>query len=306
MSKTLIGIAAAAALAGTPALAADMPLKAPPPPAAVFSWTGFYVGGNIGYSWGDAHDDFSASVPFSGATSTACTPVGPVVCAAASDSNHLDGAIGGLQAGYNWQYERYLAGIESDFQFSGQRQRGSNTVTAYSQVGGIGAAGPFNPDTVTYNNSDSLNWLGTLRGRLGITTDRWLVYGTGGLAYGEVKVVGSAGATGVPITGSVGSCVTASGCPSQPFGAWSNSQIPVGWTAGFGVERVLGDDHWSVKLEYLYVDLGSVHTTFATQALCFGNGNVGGAGCGNLSPGSGTFSTRVIDNIVRLGANYRF
>jgi outer membrane immunogenic protein len=306
MSKTLIGIVAAAAMAGTPALAADMPLKAPPPPAAVFSWTGFYVGGNVGYSWGSARDDFNASVPFSGPGSTACTPIGSVVCAAASDSNRLDGAIGGLQAGYNWQYERYLAGIESDFQISGQRQRGSNTVTAYSLVTGGGGAGPFNPDTVTYNNSDSLNWLGTLRGRLGVTTDRWLVYGTGGLAYGEVKIAGTTAATGIPIGGDITTCLTASGCPFQPLGAWNNSQIPVGWTAGFGLERVLADDHWSVKLEYLYVDLGTVHTTFATQTLCLGNGNVGGAGCGTVSPSSGTISTRVIDNIVRLGANYRF
>jgi outer membrane immunogenic protein len=306
MRKAAIGIVAVAAVIATPVLAADMAVKAPPPPAAVFSWTGFYVGGNVGYSWGRARDDFSASVPFSGIAPTACTPVGAVVCAAASDSNALDGAIGGVQAGYNWQNGRYLAGIESDFQISGERQRGSNTVTAYSLITGSSGAGPFNPDAITYNNSDRLNWLGTLRGRLGITTDRWLVYGTGGLAYGEVKVVGSAAATGVPIGSLPFSCISASGCPFQPFGAWSNSQIPVGWTAGFGVERVLGDYHWSVKLEYLYVDLGSVHTTFATQALCFGNGNTGGAGCGNLLPSSGTISTRVIDNIVRLGANYRF
>jgi outer membrane immunogenic protein len=60
MKKLAIAIAAIA-LIGTPAFAADMPLKAPPPaPAPVYNWTGFYVGGNVGYSWGKADTDFSA------------------------------------------------------------------------------------------------------------------------------------------------------------------------------------------------------------------------------------------------------
>ena len=297
---------AAPVAAGTwtanPALAGAMAAayKAPPAAAPIFSWTGFYGGANVGYSFGTANDAFNAFVLEP--VFPPCSPIagGGSFCPAGGDSSAMKGAIGGLQAGYDYQFGRYLAGIETDIEISGQK--GSDSLA-------LGFPNPpfVTPVVLAASNAENLEWLGTLRGRLGITSDRWLAYGTGGLAYGEVKLNGSAAVTGAPVSGNIGSCVPA-GCPFQPFAAWTNSQTRVGWTAGLGVERVIGNnDHWSVKVEYLYVDLGRVSTNFATLPMRPGSLDVGvGGQTIAIGPGSGTISTHVTDNIVRVGANYRF
>jgi outer membrane immunogenic protein len=124
MRRFLLAGAVLAALPASAAMAADMRVKAPvlkaPPPVAVFSWTGFYVGANIGYSWGRSRNDWNAAAPFFDG-STVCGPAGDALCISGSDSNKLRGAIGGLQAGYNWQAGNYVVGLETDFQLSGQR-----------------------------------------------------------------------------------------------------------------------------------------------------------------------------------------
>src|ERR1700724_2208142 len=98
MKRIVIGIAAIASLLTTSAFAADlaprMYTKAPPPPVAVvYDWTGFYIGGNIGYSWGRSSD-----------TSTLTNGAGTVLFASADRSN-LNGVVGGGQIGYNWQLQ---------------------------------------------------------------------------------------------------------------------------------------------------------------------------------------------------------
>ena len=197
-------------------------------PAAVFSWTGFYVGGNVGYGWADT------SVPgFAG-------------------TERLSGVIGGAQAGYNWQTGNWVVGLETDFQYSGQQHK---TVTVAGAV--------------TMEQTDKLSWLGTTRVRAGFAADRWYFYGTGGVAYGEGKVSGSATALGV----------------SVPFGG---SGSKVGWTAGAGVEAALGRN-WSWKTEYLYADLGTVSIAVTAGGVPVGTGTV-----------------KVHDQIVRTGVNYRF
>lgn len=300
------GSFALATLMAGPAMAADMPVKAPvykaPPPVAVHSWTGFYVGGNVGYSWGRSSNDWNFFAPMAaGGAPTICPPNGLAFCASSSDSNKLIGAIGGFQAGHNWQIKNFLAGVETDVQISGQK--GSNFFTAPVPTGVTSGGVPI-IGIVTANYSEKLQWLGTLRGRAGVTFDRWLVYGTGGLAYGEVKVEGAAATTGTPQGGGTAICIP-NGCPFQPFGNWSNTRTKAGWTAGAGIEGALANN-WTVKLEYLYVDLGNVDTTFATLPGCYGNGIPGGASCTGIAAGIGTIHTRVTDNIVRVGLNYRF
>ena len=113
MKKLLIVGTALAALAGNPAVAADMALKAPPPPP-VWSWTGWYVGGNVGYSWGRDNGPVTFSDPV----------IGPLY--SVNNNTRLDGVIGGLQIGHNWQIQNWVYGLEADIQGSGQR--GSSTI----------------------------------------------------------------------------------------------------------------------------------------------------------------------------------
>jgi opacity protein-like surface antigen len=181
---TVLAFVALVALSA-PSFAADRPVpvyKAPPPPV-VYGWTGFYVGANIGYSWGRASSNWDIFAPFVLGGPCSAPPASGALCSAGSDSNRLNGAIGGLQAGYNWQNGNFLAGLETDIQWSGQKGNGLFTSTFLTAAAGVNGV-------VAIDQSVKLQWLGTLRGRTGITFDRWLVYGTGGLAYGAVKVEG--------------------------------------------------------------------------------------------------------------------
>jgi outer membrane immunogenic protein len=293
MRKAAIGIVAVAAMIGTPVLAADMPLKAPPPPPApVFSWTGFYVGGNLGYSWGSADNNwnFFATNPGAGALAATCRPAGAALCAVASDSARLNGALGGAQIGYNWQIGTYLAGIEADFDGSGQR--GSDT---------FGAAFPFLPTlggTITTSYSEALDWFGTVRARAGyVLADRWLIYATGGLAYGHVTTNGTASSPGFTIPSSALAC-SGGICP---VANWSTGTTKAGWAAGAGIEGAIVGN-WSWRVEYLHIDLGNVNMSFATLPGCFG----GTAACGPAAAGTGSVSSHVTDDIVRVGVDYRF
>src|SRR5262245_48467539 len=123
MRKLFLASAVLLAMPATAATAADLRTKAPvlkaPPPVAVFSWSGFYVGANIGYSWGRARNDWDVFVPALTVVDQTVCP--PALCASGSDSNKLNGAIGGLQAGYNWQMANVLVGLEADIQASGQK-----------------------------------------------------------------------------------------------------------------------------------------------------------------------------------------
>jgi len=287
MNKIAIGLIAIVALIGTPALAADMAVKAPSAPQApVYSWTGWYVGGNVGYGWGSANDNISFLQSQAGGGGGGGPPFAGF---AASDRNRTNGVIGGVQAGYNWQFQNYLAGFEADIQGSGQK--GSMT---YSSTIIDSAAGP-NAATVTA--TDKIEWFGTVRARVGVTSDRWLVYGTGGLAYGEVKINGNvlpAASLPFPLI------------PTPGALAWNGSTTRAGWTLGAGVENALMSSDWTWKIEYLYIDLGK---TSANVSGGVGNcyGPVGGPCNGPLgTPAFGSVTSRITDNIIRLGLNYKF
>ena len=167
-----VAAAAATAIAGT-ASAADI-RQAPPPmvkapvyAAPPFSWTGFYIGGNIGYGWGDASGTMTVG-PFSG----------PI-------SGSGSGVLGGVQAGYNWQMGAFVVGVETDFQGTGADGTMRGTLA---------------PGAVPVTGTTETPWFGTIRGRLGYAADRWLFYVTGGGAYSENKVSGTRGA--VPFSAS--------------------------------------------------------------------------------------------------------
>jgi outer membrane immunogenic protein len=224
ISKVLIALAAIAV--STPVVAADMrmPVKAPPPIAAVFSWTGFYIGGNVGYGWGD-----SSTSTFLDPTSSWAieTPLFRSQFTALSDQTlNPAGVLGGLQLGYNWQFGQWVFGLEADIQATDLQES-------------ISVTGPNPPTARTFSESIRNNWFATFRPRLGLAFDRTLLYITGGLAVGDVE----------------GSWSVASTNGYAKAGSFNDTRV--GWTAGGGVEHAFLPN-WTVKLEYLYTDLGDV------------------------------------------------
>jgi outer membrane immunogenic protein len=300
--RLLLIAAALVALLTAPARAADLPLKAPLlPPVVPYNWTGFYAGGNIGYSFGDANNIwtlFAAGANLA-ATSGVCRPAGSALCATGGDSNRLNGVVGGIEAGYNWQIVNYLLGVEADFQGSGQRGSGSPALT-FPLNGTPGG-------TITTAYSESLAWFGTVRARAGyVIAGRWLLYGTGGLAYGGVTSSGSAssaGIAGVPavVALGAGACSVPVGAAICPVANWSDSAVHVGWALGAGAEGAIFGN-WTWRVEYLHIDLGNANLGFGTLPGCFGTG----VACGPVAAGTGNINSHITDDIVRAGFTYRF
>jgi outer membrane immunogenic protein len=303
--KTLALAVTLFATVNTNALAADMAVKAPPAPVPVYSWAGFYVGGNIGYSWGEARNDWNVFAPGLGGNTTTCAIAGTAMCISGSDAARLEGIIGGLQAGYNWTSGKYLVGIEGDIQYSGQK-RDQNFNGTYLPTAVM--LGNVVPGSFTSSYSESLQWLGTLRGRLGYVNDRWMVFATGGVAVGQVKTSGSNAVIGI-IGNQTGCTPVNQVAESCPFGAFNSSETKVGWALGAGAEGFISGN-WTWKVEYLHVDLGKSGASFATPAGCFGGtiaaGGGAGAFCSLYGAGRGSISNRITDEIVRVGINYHF
>jgi outer membrane immunogenic protein len=242
--KLLLGVAffGAAAAVNSPALAIS----------PIYSWTGCYIGANAGYSWGRAYVDGNAtglaSLGLPTAFSTTLSP---------------DGFIGGGQVGCNWQNSNAVWGLETDFQGSAQKD---SRFSAFNTSEG----------SVSQNVEARLRWFGTVRARAGVlVVPTVLLYGTGGLAYGNVKVTDT---------------MTVNNFGAITSSTFNTSTTRAGWTVGFGVEGVIPNaPAWTWKVEYLYIDLGSINGS-AADAL---GGVVG-------------WSARMTDNIVRAGLNWRF
>jgi outer membrane immunogenic protein len=307
MKTSFIGIAAIASLLATSALAADLAprayTKAPPPLVAVYDWTGFYIGGNVGYSWGRS----STTQAFSDSVT------GTVLSAAATKFD-LNGVIGGGQIGYNWQRDKWVFGLEGDIQGSDEKGNtnavcpgnttvftpsgSSSTVAAVSSACSLGHAGDTNTGNVNGQAvssvlSEKIEWFGTVRGRIGPTiTPTILLYATGGLAYGQVKAFDTV--TGTNVTNPGGQGVNGGTILTPVTASFGNSSTRVGWTVGAGIEGAIGGN-WTAKLEYLYIDLGNISGSFVTPVV---------APSGNFVTAS--YNSHVTDNVLRVGVNYRW
>src|SRR5262249_45827859 len=154
----------------------------------------------------------------------------------------------GLHGGRNWQFQNYVVGLEGDFSWSGER-RSRDGAGAFSA-----AIGTFTVSTVESQlNTWKLRWFGTFRGRLGLVSEGWLVYVTGGAAVGRAQYDHTQSTTASIITGGA---VIAQATVAQ---ALSEGRTRWGYAAGAGIERAFAAN-WIGRFEYLYVDLGS--TTF--------------------------------------------
>ena len=290
MKKLLFACIAAAALCDAPAFAADMAVKSPPTvaPAPAVSWTGFYVGGNVGYGWKDPTVTYSPNDinAFNGT----CGGVFGGTCVPAT-SFGIGGALGGIQAGYNWQLnQQWVVGFEADFDWSGIRGTGTSNFLLGGGPGALGAASNFQA-------TEEIKWFGTVRGRLGfLPTNSLMVYGTGGVAYSRVDanaVLNSVATTNLATAPFSYSCNNGPSCFTG-----STSQTFVGWTAGAGGEYAI-TKNVTLKAEYLYVNLGhgvAVNSVAVSTA---------GGGAPIASSFTANIST-VSFNVIRAGANWKF
>jgi outer membrane immunogenic protein len=207
------------------------------------SWEGFYLGANGGYGWGGN----SNLDPAASGTQTGIFLDGPAQLAAqlaglAPLGLNSKGSLWGGQVGYNWQVGALVWGIETDFDES--RIAGSAARNSNNPVIGFP---PFSVQTLL-SGSQSLDTFGTFRGRIGWTPfDRNLFYATGGLAYGHVS--SNIGISQIEVRGDTFTSSSGMAAKTLP-----------GWTIGGGWEWALAAN-WSIKTEYLYYDLGTLHYT---------------------------------------------
>ena len=219
-----LALALPIALSNGAANAADLGPYSPPPMAAPqpiynaqpFTWSGFYLGIQGGYGWGQTDAQSGA---FGGALNEIY-------------SYESNGFLGGVHAGFNLQARNLVFGIETDLE-------GTN-------ISGTGYG------TFASGHRTNLDWLGSLRGRLGFAAGNTLFYGTAGLAYGGVTIDKSAGQGLLPYA--------------------TYSDMRTGWTAGAGIEHAF-TPNLTARLEYRYTDLGGADYTSATTGAA-DHGNV--------------------------------
>ena len=311
MKKFLLGTAALVAL-GVPAIAADMPARPIARPAPAFSWTGCYLGVNVGYATGTTQQSAEpGSVligpgtvgPFgtagTGIAAASPLPQAPFAFGQGADITphfHLGGLMGGGTAGCQYQWAGpwgvWVLGIEGD---GGplDKQGQANDQT------------PFNPQFVNQTNE---RWIATLRGRLGYAVDKWLFYATGGVAWARVEETAWDGCS-VAASG-VGGAVVSPGCGAAIVGPFPTAavgtgagvpsihdrQTMVGYAVGAGVEYGLGYG-WSIKSEYIYINFKSKDF--------FGQGT-GAISCCAIPTFVSPTKVSLYDHTFKWGLNYKF
>lgn len=200
--------------------------------SAARDWSGFYVGGNLGYGAARSDAKFEPLPSAAQFVNLQTQTLHP----------RPNGFLGGAQLGYNWQMSRLLLGLEADIQ--GTNWNSKTTSTPIIQNNGT----PF-PGTGFVNARQRTNWFTTIRPRFGFTLDRLLAYITAG---GVIADMFYSASTDFRPVGSTSYTVNDAHATK-----W-------GWTVGAGGEWAL-DKNWSFKLEYLHYDVGS--TTIKQTAI---------------------------------------
>lgn len=221
--------------------------------AAPYTWTGFYVGAHLGYGWGQGGRGDAVPLPDPVSFGIPVVPLSPAA----------SGMLEGLQLGYNYQVGRFVLGVEDDFSVTDMS--GSKNISPVAINGGGTIPGFMTSRIQT-------DWLDTLCLRGGFTpVQRLLLYGKGGVAVGQVSYGADTSFTGLDYPVSL-------------------SETKWGWIAGAGAEYAISR-HWSVRLEYLYYDLGN--------EAAIGNASDG-------RPFAMRYSWQTAAQTVNLGVNYKF
>lgn len=285
MKKFLLGVAAGALMTGSASAADLLPGPAPLVAVPVFTWSGLYVGANVGYIGSNRTNTVGTPAYGNPGLNGGALYNNINAAAATGRGTDLSAILGGGGIGYNWQFGTIVAGIETDLQVSSTSRETrpvflSNTTFPNTPV--IGSA----------SSSQRFNYIGTVRARLGYTVfDNLLVYVTGGLAYGEKDSSTSfnfnALGGGSPVIPNYGTTI-------------GRSKTETGYTVGGGLEYML-DANWSVKGEALYYDLGKTRATgqFNSFYSVFNPAPV-------FTTTSVNSSTDNKGVIARFGVNYKF
>jgi outer membrane immunogenic protein len=256
--RILLASAGALALAGT-ALAADLRPPPPPPlpPPPVFSWSGLYIGGQVGYDWGNDNSNLNAFV----ATT-------PTTLLGSTSSTNLTGAIGGAHLGYNWQFNQFVLGVESDV---------DSTNLNGHEVNGLGIlpGGVVIPLALTDKVRSTIE--GSFRGRVGWAWNNWLFYGTGGIAFSDFT----------------------SNYQFASILTDDRTSTRVGWTAGGGIEWAF-TNNWIFGVEYRSSDFG--HFT-DNDLFSLGATTAGLVGTPLIAANE---SHHLTENRVQARASYKF
>jgi outer membrane immunogenic protein len=229
--RKVLGLVGATLLFAGPALAADLAVKAPTLMPA-FSWTGCYIGADVGGALSQQH----ASI----------TPVG---VKQGSVSGDLTGssAIGGPYVGCNYQFmPAWVVGIEGDYSWA-KLSSSTNAPNLLPNGTSAGSGG------VSWSNKT--DWLASLRGRLGFAVmPNFLLYGTGGVAWTRTSYAG----LDVFNTG---------GCPNCLGTTFNDTHA--GWVAGAGVDWAPWSNNWIFRLEYLHYQFSGVTSTASFSPASF-------------------------------------
>nr|WP_026597438.1 outer membrane beta-barrel protein [Methylobacterium sp. 77] len=284
MLKILLGLGSMVGLMTGTVAAADLPRRASPPPFVAlvpnFSWTGFYAGLQAGYAFTDDQTIRTAATSGTGGGADFFIQrlgIGSV-------SSRQQGFVAGGQAGYNFQLtpgSGFVLGVETDIAYT--------DLDRTKRISGplFGAAGG---SLLANTTRQSLDVLGTVRGRIGYAFDRVLVYGTGGFAYGNVNYES---ATTFQVTG----------VPTLDLFSGRANRLETGFAYGGGVEFALPTESAlnvfqasaiTLKVEYLHYDLGKRNVSLTSS---LGSGQP-------IAEATSRFRSE--GNVVRVGLNYKF
>jgi outer membrane immunogenic protein len=262
------------------ALAADMPLKAAPPPVPVCTWCGFYIGVDGGGYWAHQSGETNAYPAGFGAPAISGAGFAGIGILPTSHSLNDSGGLGAVHAGYNWQVNNWLFGVEGDWAWLNRSV--SNAQTTFDTFN----PGPARPDGTMFLSGTN-HWIASVRGRLGVIAQpQWMLYVTGGAAWTDSSTT----ATWIPIPGALS--------PAPSNSAVSFDSTKTGFVVGAGVEWMFAP-HWIARAEYLYYQFDGASATMPFIVPSNGCTPVGTCGW-NAS------TSQLQINTVRAGVSYKF